>query len=241
MSAGWSGTAGPSRRWIGSCGDMSHWPPPRSVSRRRRARKAIAPCSFAADIASADRDASQSDRIRLTRRVATAPCTTFVGGPLGNLIGISGSLRRLSFNTALLRAAAASVPDGFTVDVHTVHGIPLYDGDHETQSGIPAAAAELKEAIAGADGLILATPEYNSSIPGVLKNAIDWLSRPPADIKRVFGGKPVALLGASTGAFGTTLAQTAWLPILRRLGMLYWPGDRLLLPNASGAFDAAGT
>jgi len=76
---------------------------------------------------------------------------------------------------------------------------------------------DLKEAIAASDGLLLATPEYNNSIPGVFKNAIDWLSRPPADIKRVFGGKPLAILGASPGGFGTVLSQSAWLPVLRYL------------------------
>jgi len=85
---------------------------------------------------------------------------------------------------------------------------------------------ETQAAIAAADGLLLVTPEYNNSIPGVFKNAIDWLSRPPADISRVFGGKPVAIIGASPGGFGTILSQEAWLPVLRTLGTKPWFGGR---------------
>lgn len=159
---------------------------------------------------------------------------------MAKLIGLSGSLRRGSFNTALLHAAAELVPGGAGLSVRTVHGIPLYDGDAEAAEGIPRAAAELKDAIAAADGLLLATPEYNNSVPGVLKNAIDWLSRPPADIKRVFGGKPVALLGASPGGFGTVLAQNAWLPVFRTLGARLWSEGRLLVSRAGAVFDPSG-
>jgi len=133
------------------------------------------------------------------------------------------------------------MPDGFALEVRTLHGIPLYDGDVEATSGVPAAAADLKEAIARSDGLILATPEYNGSIPGVFKNGIDWLSRPGSDIKRVFGSKPVALFGASPGIFGTLSAQTTWLPVLRALGLLYWSGGRLFVPRAAQTFDSSGT
>src|SRR6185312_4190828 len=103
-----------------------------------------------------------------------------------------------------------------------------------------AAVATLKEAIAAADGLLLVTPEYNNSIPGVFKNAIDWLSRPPADIKRVFGGRPFAVIGASPGAFGTTLSQAAWLPVLRTLGTQPWFGARLMVSRAATVFDESG-
>ena len=99
----------------------------------------------------------------------------------------------------------------------------------------------LKDAIAAADGLLLVTPEYNNSIPGVFKNAIDWLSRPPADIPRVFGGRPVALMGASAGGFGTVLSQDAWLSVLRTLVTKPWFGGRLLVSRAQGVFDAGGT
>jgi NAD(P)H-dependent FMN reductase len=156
------------------------------------------------------------------------------------LVGFSGSLRRGSFNTALLRAAAARLPAGSTLAIESIREVPLYDGDLEEAQGIPPAVARLKDAIAAADGLVIATPEYNSGIPGVAKNAVDWLSRPASDIPRVFGAKPVALLGATPGAFGTVLAQTAWLPVLRLLGADLWAGGRLLVPRAGSAFDATG-
>lgn len=156
------------------------------------------------------------------------------------LIGLSGSLRRGSLNTALLRAAAGLTPPDVELTVATIHGIPLYDGDLEAAEGIPPAVTELKEAIAAADGLLLATPEYNNSIPGAFKNAVDWLSRPSSDIARVFGGKPVALLGASPGGFGTVQGQTAWLPVLRNLGAATWNGGRVLVSRAQGVFDEEG-
>ncbi len=156
------------------------------------------------------------------------------------LVGISGSLRTGSFNTALLRAAAALMPGGATLAVETVQGVPLYDGDAETANGIPPRVVALKAAVAAAHGLLLATPEYNNSIPGVLKNAIDWMTRPTAEIKKVFGAKPVALLGATAGAFGTILAQEAWLGVLRTLGMRPWFGKKLLVSRAQGLFDSEG-
>lgn len=156
------------------------------------------------------------------------------------IIGLSGSLRKGSWNTALLRAASALVPEGVTLDVRTPAGIPLYNGDDEASSGVPKAAQELKDAIAAADGLLIATPEYNNSIPGVLKNAIDWLTRPSADIPRVFGCKPVAVIGASPGGFGTVLSQAAWLPVLRALGTNHWFGGRLLVSRAHEAFGQDG-
>src|SRR5437867_1256598 len=118
---------------------------------------------------------------------------------MATLIGLSGSLRRASFNSALLRAAAGLAPAGVRIEIATIQGIPLYDGDVESERGIPAPVSLLKDAIALADALLLVTPEYNNSIPGPLKNAIDWLTRPPDDIERVFAGKPVAVMGASPG------------------------------------------
>ncbi len=156
------------------------------------------------------------------------------------LVGISGSLRRASFNSGLLRAAQAVMPEGVRLDLASIAGIPLYDADEETASGIPAPVAALKDAIAGADGVLLVTPEYNNGIPGVFKNAIDWASRPPADIGRVFGGRPFAVIGASPGGFGTILSQDAWLPVLRTLGVDFWAGGRLMVSGAGRAFDAEG-
>jgi NAD(P)H-dependent FMN reductase len=156
------------------------------------------------------------------------------------IVGISGSLRQGSYNTALLRAAAELMPSGASLTIESIKDVPLYNADVEVSDGIPGRVAELKMAISEADGLIVATPEYNNSIPGVLKNAIDWLSRPPVDIKAIFGGKPVALVGASQGPFGTVLSQSAWLPVLRTLGTKPWFGGRLLVSRAQTVFDEAG-
>jgi chromate reductase, NAD(P)H dehydrogenase (quinone) len=159
---------------------------------------------------------------------------------MATIVGISGSLRRGSFNTALLRAAAELAPEGTTIALRTLHGIPLYDGDVEAAEGIPGAVATLKEEIVAADGLLLVTPEYNNGIPGVFKNAIDWLSRPPSDIGRVFGGRRVAVIGTSPGQWGTVLSQAAWLPVLRTLGTEPFWGGRLQLARARTVFDEEG-
>lgn len=156
------------------------------------------------------------------------------------IVGLSGSLRSGSFNGHLLRAAARLAPAGMEIEVETIRGVPLYDGDVEAAEGIPARVAELKDKIAAADGLFLVTPEYNNSIPGVFKNAIDWLTRPASDIPRVFGGKPVAFIGASPGGFGTILSQEAWLPVLRTLGTQPWFGGRLMVSRAHKVFDESG-
>jgi chromate reductase len=99
---------------------------------------------------------------------------------------------------------------------------------------------QLKDAIIAADGVLLVTPEYNNSLPGVFKNAIDWLSRPASDVKRVFGGRRFAIIGASPSGFGTVLSQTAWLPVLRTLGTQPWFGARLMVARAGGVFDDGG-
>jgi NAD(P)H-dependent FMN reductase len=156
------------------------------------------------------------------------------------VLGISGSLRRGSYNTALLRAATGLMPQEATLEVASIRGVPLYDGDVEAQ-GIPASVSQLKEAVVAADGVLLVTPEYNNSIPGVFKNVIDWLSRPPADARRGFGGRRFAIIGASPGAYGTTLSQSAWLPVMRTLGVQLWTGGRLMVSRANTVFDESGT
>jgi chromate reductase, NAD(P)H dehydrogenase (quinone) len=161
-------------------------------------------------------------------------------GIMTRIIGISGSLRSGSFNTALLRASAQLVPEGTVLEVETLKGIPLYDGDLEATEGVPATVTALKNRIVNADGLLLVTPEYNNSMPGVFKNGIDWLSRPPSDIPRVFGGRPVAVMGASPGGFGTILSQNAWLPVLRTLGTRPWFGGRMMVSRVNNVFDEKG-
>ena len=156
------------------------------------------------------------------------------------ILGISGSLRAGSFNTALLRAAQQAAGDGIELEAATLHGIPLYDGDDEAANGIPEAVSALKERIVASDGVLLVTPEYNNGVPGVFKNAIDWLSRPANDIARVFGGRPFALVGASPGGFGTILSQDHWLPVLKTLGVDLWAGSKLYVSRAGQAFDANG-
>ena len=158
---------------------------------------------------------------------------------MGAILGISGSLRKGSYNTALLRAAQQVSPDPARMEIASIGGIPLYDADVEA-AGMPDSVRDLKERIAAADGLLIVTPEYNHSVPGVLKNAIDWLSRPPADIPRVFTDRAVAVIGVTTGRGGTALAQAAWLPVLRALGMRPWFGQKLQVSSAKQAFDAAG-
>jgi chromate reductase, NAD(P)H dehydrogenase (quinone) len=156
------------------------------------------------------------------------------------VIGLTGSLRKKSFNTSLLRAAATFVSAGTILEVVTLHGIPLYDGDVEETEGVPSSVQQLKDRVAAADGLLLATPEYNNSIPGVFKNAFDWMSRPPTDVRKVFFDRPVAVMGATPGLGGTGLAQAAWLPIFRTLRMRPWFGERLQVSNARAVFDEEG-
>jgi chromate reductase, NAD(P)H dehydrogenase (quinone) len=120
-----------------------------------------------------------------------------------HVLGFAGSLRKGSFNRAALRAAAELLPAGMSLEVFDLHPIPVYDGDVEAQ-GMPEPVQEFRGRIAAADALVIVTPEYNYSMPGVLKNAIDWASRPP---DQPFAGKPVAIMGASPGMMGTSRAQ----------------------------------
>jgi len=154
------------------------------------------------------------------------------------ILGLSGSLRRASFNSGLLRAAADVAPEGVTIQTGSIREVPLYDGDLEAASGLPTAVRELQSQLGAADALLLVTPEYNNGIPGVLKNAIDWLSR--GEGLGLFVGKPVAVIGASPGGFGTILAQNHWLPVLRTLKTDLWTQGRLMVSRAESLFDDQG-
>lgn len=155
------------------------------------------------------------------------------------ILGLSGSLRKASFNTGLLNAAESLMPAGTSLAAHTLHGVPLFDADDEAETGVPGPVAALKDALASADGLLLVTPEYNNGIPGVFKNAIDWMSRPPGGTD-LFKAKPVAVIGASPGGFGTMLSQAHWLPVLRTLGTRHWSEGRLMVSRAGNLFDESG-
>lgn len=157
-----------------------------------------------------------------------------------SILGISGSLRAGSFNTALLRAAQQVAGADVRIEAATLHGIPLYDADLEAADGLPEAVQALKAKVQACDGLLLVTPEYNNGIPGVFKNGIDWLSRPASEIPAVFGDRPVAVIGASPGGFGTILSQNAWWPVLRTLRTRPWFGGRLMVSRAGSVFDAQG-
>src|ERR1044071_8506198 len=156
------------------------------------------------------------------------------------ILAIAGSLREKSFNAMLLRAAAELAPAGTTVETASIKDIPLYDGDVEAAAGIPPAVQALKDRIAAAPGVLLVTPEYNNSLPGVFKNAIDWTSRPPGDVARVYGGRPIGVIGATPGGGATGLAQAAWLPVLRTLGTLPYFGARVQVAGAAKVFDETG-
>jgi chromate reductase, NAD(P)H dehydrogenase (quinone) len=132
------------------------------------------------------------------------------------ILGISGSLREGSHNTSLLRAAASALPPGVGLEIYDgLRGLPPYDADRDLEPAHPA-VAKLRKAIAGADGVLIATPEFNGSIPGVLKNALDWASRPFPD--NALRGKPVAVIGASAGLFGAVWAQADTRKVLGIIG-----------------------
>lgn len=156
-----------------------------------------------------------------------------------NLIALSGSLRRESYNTRLARLMARVAPAGVAVDPLTLHGIPLYDGDLEERDGIPEAVVALRQRIQSAQGLILVTPEYNAGMPGVLKNGLDWLTRPGEEMKPTFGKRPTALAGATPGAWGTAMAQSGALISLRQLGVCLFP-DYLRVSRAHESMTADG-
>jgi chromate reductase len=133
------------------------------------------------------------------------------------VLGISGSLRRDSYNTQLLRAAAGVLPPGAELEFYEgLKAIPPYDADDDREHDAPGPVRELRESIAAADAVLIATPEYNASIPGVLKNGLDWASRPHAT--NVLRGKPAAVVGASTGMFGAIWSQAETRKVLSTIG-----------------------
>ena len=147
------------------------------------------------------------------------------------ILAISGSLRAGSFNTRLAGVLAEAAPGGVDVSVMTLHGIPLYNADLEKTEGIPEAVEALREKIKAADGVIIVTPEYNAGVPGVLKNALDWLTRPGSEMKPTFRHRPTALAGATPGGFGTGFARAGALISLRQLGVKLFP-DYLRISRA---------
>ncbi|HET6803877.1 MAG TPA: NADPH-dependent FMN reductase [Frateuria sp.] len=155
-----------------------------------------------------------------------------------HLLALAGSLRRASWNRRLLQAAATLAPAGVTLEVYdALADVPLFDEDLESSSpeGPPGVLA-LRDAIAAADGLVIATPEYNHALPGVLKNALDWLSRDD----QALADRPVAVLGASSGPWGTRLAQASLRQVLHTCGALVMPSPTLFVANAAERFDAQG-
>jgi chromate reductase len=152
------------------------------------------------------------------------------------VLGIAGSLRQGSFNRATLRVAQELAPEGMQIDIFDITPIPAYNEDVR-QQGFPSPVEDFRGRIKAADGLLIVTPEYNYSIPGVLKNAIDWASRPP---EQPFDGKPIGLMGASGGGFGTARAQYHLRQCFVFLNGLVMNRPELMISAAHNKFDAAG-
>lgn len=156
-----------------------------------------------------------------------------------HLAGISGSLRKDSFNTMLLKTIAELLPESVTIDLLPIADIPLYNGDQDipVRAARPDAVKKFREGLAAADGIIIVSPEYNYSIPGGLKNAIDWASR-GEDSPLI--GKQVSLMGVTPGQWGTVRMQLAFLPIFNTLKMRHLNKFEVFVSQAQKKFDAAG-
>jgi chromate reductase len=152
------------------------------------------------------------------------------------ILGIAGSLRRGSYNRAALRAATQLVPADATLDIFELDGIPGFNQDEEQHP--PAKVVELKQRIRAADAVLIVTPEYNYSVPGVLKNAIDWASRPYGD--SAWNGKPAAIMGTSVGTIGTARAQYHLRQTFVFLNMLPLNQPEVMIGNAAERFDGEG-
>ncbi len=153
-----------------------------------------------------------------------------------HILGLAGSLRADSFNTAALRTCQSLLPSGVSLEIFDIAPIPLYNED-VYQQGFPAPVHMLREKITAADALLIATPEYNYSIPGVLKNAIDWVSRPPS---QPFDGKPIALMSASPGALGGARSQYHLRQVFIFLNGMILNRPEVMIATAASKFDAAG-
>ena len=153
------------------------------------------------------------------------------------ILGIAGSLREGSYNRSLLRAAREVLPEGVELVECEIGGLPFYDGDVEA-AGDPEAVIRFKQAIRDADALLIATPEYNRGVPGVLKNAVDWASRPP--LGSPLTGKPVAIMGATTGRGGTARAQEQLRAALEFSRATVLEQPEVLVPEAFMRFDEQG-
>jgi chromate reductase, NAD(P)H dehydrogenase (quinone) len=152
------------------------------------------------------------------------------------ILGIAGSLRRGSYNRAALRAATKLLPEGATLDLFELDGIPGFNQDDEQNP--PEKVVELKRRVREADAILFVTPEYNYSVPGVLKNAIDWASRPYGE--SAWSGKPAAIMGASIGAIGTARAQYHLRQMMVFLNMFPVNQPEVMIGNAADRFDAEG-
>jgi chromate reductase, NAD(P)H dehydrogenase (quinone) len=153
------------------------------------------------------------------------------------ILGVAGSLRSGSLNRSLLRAAVELAPEGMAIEVFDLLQVPLYNGDVEA-TGEPPGVAAFKQAIAAADGVLFATPEYNHGVPGVMKNAVDWASRPPREAP--LGGKPVGLIGASPGQTGTARGQSQLRQAFEFTNSYCMPQPELLVFRAHEKFDGEG-
>jgi chromate reductase, NAD(P)H dehydrogenase (quinone) len=154
-----------------------------------------------------------------------------------SILGFAGSLRGGSYNRALLRAASELAPDGMSIDIFDLAGVPLYNGDVEAE-GDPEPVARFKQAVRAADGVLMVTPEYNHGVPGVMKNAVDWASRPPRDAP--LGGKPVGIIGASPGITGSARGQSQLRQAFEFTNSFCMPQPELLVFKAHEKFDGDG-
>ena len=153
------------------------------------------------------------------------------------VLGFAGSLRKASLNRALLRAAVELAPPGLTIDTFDLASVPLYNGDVEAD-GDPPGVAAFKQAIGEADAVLFVTPEYNHGVPGVMKNALDWASRPPRGAP--LGGKPVGIIGASPGQTGSARGQSQLRQAFEFTNSYCMPQPEILVFRAHEKFDAEG-